>query len=68
MKKIELKVLGMKCKGCEKRVCEVLEENLNVEKVIANHDKNQVIIKSEFDLDLDYVKELITNLGFVVED
>lgn len=67
MNKYNLKVKGMMCEGCEKRIVQAIEENLDVEKVVANHKKGTVEIKAE-DLDIEQAQEIITNLGFEIEE
>ena len=67
MNKINLKVTGMMCTGCEKRICNILEENLDIEKVKASHKKELVEITSEEELDKEEITKLIESLGFKVE-
>lgn len=66
MKEIELYVEGMKCSGCENRICNALLLLDEIEKVEANHETGQVLITTNTNLDLEAVKEKIKNLGFEV--
>ena len=58
MKELELKVEGMVCGGCEKRVENSLSTLEGVSEVIANHQK---------DIDIEVLKEKIEDLGFEVK-
>jgi len=63
MKDFIIKVEGMMCSGCEKRVVNVLSLLPTVLNVIANYKTGEVIITAE-ELDEEKVKEKIENLGF----
>ena len=47
MKKVELKVLGMNCPHCERRVVNALNEVEGIMASEANHKKKRVVV--EFD-------------------
>ncbi len=66
MKKIELKVRGMVCSGCENRVINSLKMIENIVNVQADYKKEIVIIEGEDNLDLDKIKQRIDDLGFNV--
>ena len=51
MKELKLKINGMACEGCENRVD-------------ANHTTGMVIINLKKDLDIDQIKEKITDIGY----
>ena len=64
--KIVLKVSGMHCEGCEKRIKNVLMTLPNVISVNANHELGQVEISAQDNIDLEIIKEKIADLGFSV--
>ncbi|MCR5732293.1 MAG: cation transporter [Sphaerochaetaceae bacterium] len=45
MKTIELKVKGMMCVHCEKHIAEAIEKVAGVEKAIADHDNDRVLVR-----------------------
>ena len=67
MKEIILKVEGMVCGGCEKRVENILSSLEGIETVEASHEENMVKIKLNKDLNIDLIKEKIEDLGFEVK-
>ena len=69
MKELKLKVSGMVCGGCEKRVKTALSEINGVESVDANHNTGIVTITSKEDIDVSKIKEKIIDIGFeIVEE
>lgn len=58
----ELKVKGMMCHGCEKRVENALEE-LGLKNVKANHEKGAVFFENN-GTPLEEIKNRINDLGF----
>ncbi len=69
MEKINLKVSGMVCSGCENRIKRVLENISGVLEVTANHENGIVTVISKEKLNKDLIKEKIENLDFkVLED
>ena len=58
----ELKVKGMRCSGCEKRVENALTE-LGLKKVKANHEKCNVTFENN-GTPLEIIKNRINDLGF----
>ena len=67
MKELELKVEGMVCGGCEKRVVNSLSTLEGVSEVIANHQTGTVLVKMTEDIDIEELKEKIEDLGFEVK-
>ncbi len=67
MKEITLKVEGMHCSGCEKRIQNAVETIEGVKKVTAKHKKGLVTVKADDTLNEKEIKEKIDNLGFSVE-
>lgn len=65
MEKI-IKVEGMSCGHCEKRVENALKELNKVEIIEISADKNQVIINIDNNEDLEEVKEAIEDAGYEV--
>ncbi|MBQ6451881.1 MAG: heavy-metal-associated domain-containing protein [Solobacterium sp.] len=45
MKTIELKVTGMHCIHCEKHVADSLEKVAGVEKAVADHNHDRVLVR-----------------------
>lgn len=60
-----IEVSGMSCKHCASRVKEALEKEQDIKKVSVDLKKNTVTITSTKELELDKVKEIIENLGYV---
>ena len=58
----ELKVKGMMCHGCEKRVEKALEE-LGLKNVKADHEKGAVVFENN-GTSLEEIKNRINDLGF----
>ena len=58
----ELKVKGMMCHGCEKRVEKALEE-LGLKNVKADHEKGAVFFENN-GTSLEEIKSRINDLGF----
>ena len=66
MKKIEIKVDGMMCEGCENRIRNAVERIEGIEKVEADHNKGVVTITAKDDMNIETVKEKIKDIGFQV--
>ena len=64
--KVELKVDGMKCGGCEKCLKEALSKVENVVEVEASFESGIVVINYENNIDLESIKALISDLDFSV--
>ena len=64
--KIEIRIFGMSCTGCENRVENVLKNIENVESVNANYNTGIVEIETNNikDLDMDMIKETLEDLGY----
>ena len=64
--KIEIRISGMSCTGCENRVENVLKNIENVESVNANYNTGIVEIETNNikDLDIDMIKETLEDLGY----
>ena len=64
--KIEIKISGMSCTGCENRVENVLKNIENVESVNANYNTGivEIGINNIKDLDIDMIKETLEDLGY----
>ena len=65
-KKIEIRISGMSCTGCENRVENVLKNVENVKSVNANYNTGIVEIGTNDikDLDIDVIKETLEDLGY----
>lgn len=64
--KIEIRISGMSCTGCENRVENVLKNIENVESVNANYNTGIVEIRTNDikNLDIDVIKENLEDLGY----
>ena len=64
--KIEIRISGMSCTGCENRVENVLKNVENVESVNANYNTGIVEIETNDikNLDIDVIKETLEDLGY----
>ncbi len=64
--KIEIRISGMSCTGCENRVENVLKNIENVESVNANYNTGIVEIETNNikNLDIDMIKETLEDLGY----
>ena len=67
MKKIEIKVKGLMCTGCENRVKTALSTLDFVEKVQVDHKIGIVKVETEENSDITEVYEAIEELGFECE-
>ena len=64
--KIEIRISGMSCTGCENRVENVLKNVENVESVNANYNTGIVEIGTNNikNLNIDVIKETLEDLGY----
>ena len=64
--KIEIRISGMSCTGCENRVENVLKNIKNIESVNANYNTGIVEIETNNikDLDIDIIKKALEDLGY----
>ena len=64
--KIEIRISGMSCTGCENRVENILKNIENVESVNANYNTGIVEIETNNikDLDIDMIKETLEDLSY----
>jgi len=64
--KIEIRISGMSCTGCENRVENVLKNIENVESVNANYNTGIVEIETNNikNLDINVIKETLEDLGY----
>lgn len=68
MEEIKIKVEGMVCGGCEKRVENSLKLIDGIKEVIANHTDGTVFVKADRKMDETIIKEKIEDLGFEVKE
>lgn len=66
MKEVILKVEGMKCEGCERRIQNALMDIDGVDKVVASYMDKDVKITLSKDVDVYLLKEAILDLDFKV--
>lgn len=64
--KIEIRISGMSCTGCENRVENVLKNIENVESVNANYNTGIIEIGTNDikNLNIDVIKETLEDLGY----
>ena len=64
--KIEIKISGMSCTGCENRVENILKNIENIKSVNANYNTGIVEIETNDikNLDIDVIKEALEDLGY----
>ncbi len=64
--KIEIRISGMSCTGCENRVENVLKNIENIESVNANYNTGIIEIETNNikDLNIDIIKETLEDLGY----
>ena len=64
--KIEIRISGMSCTGCENRVENILKNIENIESVNANYNTGIVEIETNDikNLDIDMIKETLEDLGY----
>lgn len=64
--KIEIRISGMSCTGCENRVENILKNIENVESVNANYNTGIVEIETNDikNLDINVIKETLEDLGY----
>lgn len=60
----KLEINGMRCSMCESHVNDVVRKNFDVKSVKSSHSKNETIIKTKEELDLDKLKEVIASTGY----
>lgn len=65
MKEFIIKVEGMACEGCERRIQNALKNIEGIENIVANYKEGTVTITAE-NIVLDKVKEKIEDIGFRV--
>lgn len=68
MKEIKIKVEGMVCGGCEKRVQNALSTIEGVKSVTASHEDGVVIINADEKIDENVIKEKIEDIGFEIKE
>ena len=66
MPKINLKVNGMVCNGCENRVKNALMNIEGVSKVKASYKKSLVTISAKEEVDVKDIENVIKELGYEV--
>ena len=61
-----LKIEGMMCPHCEARVKNALEAAEGVTEAIVSHEKGEAIIKSDKEISVDALKEIVEAQGYKV--
>ncbi len=68
MKELLIKVDGMHCEGCEKRIQNALKNLDEIKKAIANYKKGTVNIILKKEISKVKIKEIIEDIGFFVKE
>lgn len=68
MKELLIKIDGMHCEGCEKRIQNALKNLKEIKKVIANYKKGTVNIILKKEISEVKIKEIIEDIGFFVKE
>ncbi len=68
MEEMKMKVSGMVCGGCEKRVVNALSTIDGVKEVAADHVNGTVLVKADRKIGKSILKEKIEDLGFEVKE
>lgn len=68
MKKIILKVEGIECEGCEKRIQNTVRMIEKVQEVVASHENGTVSVMVEEGVKEQEIKEKIEDIGFKVKE
>ena len=66
MKEINFKIEGMECTGCERRIQNAVSSISGVEEDKANHENGTVKVIATDSIDIEKIKDKISNLGFEV--
>ena len=66
MEELILKVEGMMCGGCEKRIENALTTIEGIKEVVANHENGTVTVRKDEKVELKVIKEKIQDIGFEV--
>ena len=67
MKQTVIKVEGMACGGCEKRVQNALNTIDGIKDVKADHNTGLVTVNSDESVSEDVMKETVEDIGFTVK-
>lgn len=68
MKKITVKVEGMRCGMCESHVNDLVRRNFNVKKVTSSHIKGETVILAPQTIDPDALIAAISADGYIASD
>ena len=68
MEELNIKVKGMHCEGCEKRIKNALEDIKGVKEVEADYKKGIVTVEAKAKIADKTLEDTIEHLGFEVED
>lgn len=66
MEKIEIKVNGMMCEGCENRIKNALSTIKQIEDIHANHTTGIVTLTIKEKIEIKEIEEIINDIGFEV--
>ena len=68
MEELNIKVKGMHCEGCEKKIKNALGDIKGVKEVEADYKKGIVTVEAKAKIDDKTIEDTIDDLGFEVEE
>ncbi len=66
--KYKLGINGMRCGMCEAHINNIIRQKFNVQKVKSNHKKNETIVFSLNEIDINALREVISQTGYELTD
>ena len=64
MHKYILGIDGMKCGMCESHINDLMRRNYKLKKVSSSHKKNETIMITDIDINIDDIKKLLEPTGY----
>ena len=68
MEKLNIKIKGMHCEGCEKRIENALGDIKGVKNVEAEYKSGTAVVETKSKIDNKKIEDTIEDLGFKVEN
>ncbi|MCR4879557.1 MAG: cation transporter [Bacilli bacterium] len=63
-----IEIYGMRCGMCESHVNTVIRNHFKVKKVTSSHSKNETLIYSKEELDIEEIKEVLKPTGYEIKE
>ena len=63
-----LEIHGMMCGMCESHINDIIRRNFKVKSVKSNHFKNETVIYSKEELDVEKIKSVIASTGYELKE